>query len=238
MNSIATEKGSLDKSHSCINTNDDEGSLGDSVGEGSNFSSGHDLTVGELEPCIRLSAVSTEPASDPLCPSLTGLAPLAHACARSLSLQNKTKHSKILMMMLQPPFTKHLLCMPGAVLFPLKPLEPGAPRSRDRQEVRAAVLGEFALRARCVSQYCVRNNPKLSADFSNTHLSLTHESVGQVQLRWAWLPAPGFTLPILLSQDPACSPNRFVEKVLPVAKDRNSKMAKKRCTMPPIRPRL
>ena len=203
-------------------------------------------------PVMISQLVSWSPASGSL---LSARSPLRILCAPpSLALAHLHMHmhtlslslckikpniQKIRMMMLQPPFTKHLLCMPGAVLFPLKPLQPGAPGSRDRPEVGAAVLGEFALRARFVSQCCcVRNNPKLSADFGNTHLSVTHESVGQVQLRRAWLPAPGFTLPILLSQDPACRPNRFVEKVLPVAKDRNSKMAKKRCTMPPIRPRL
>ena len=45
--------------------------LGGSVGWASNIGSGHDLTVCEFEPCIRLSAVSTELASDPLSPSLS-----------------------------------------------------------------------------------------------------------------------------------------------------------------------
>ena len=39
------------------------GHMGGSVGEVSNFSSGHDLTVLEFKPCIKLSAVSTELAS-------------------------------------------------------------------------------------------------------------------------------------------------------------------------------
>ena len=34
------------------------------------FSSGHDLTVHKIEPCIRLHADSTEPAWDSLSPSL------------------------------------------------------------------------------------------------------------------------------------------------------------------------
>ena len=38
-----------------------EGHLGGSVGQASDFGSGHDLTVCEFKPCIRLSAVSTEP---------------------------------------------------------------------------------------------------------------------------------------------------------------------------------
>ena len=40
--------------------------LGGSVGLVTNFSSGHDLTVREFEPYMGLSAVSTEPTSDPL----------------------------------------------------------------------------------------------------------------------------------------------------------------------------
>ena len=47
-----------------------KGRLGGSVGGVSNFGSGHDLTVCELKPDIRLAAVSTEPALDPLSPSL------------------------------------------------------------------------------------------------------------------------------------------------------------------------
>ena len=38
---------------------------------GSNFGSGHDVTTQEFEPRIGLSAVSTEPASGPLSPSLS-----------------------------------------------------------------------------------------------------------------------------------------------------------------------
>ena len=50
--------------------------------------SDHDLTVPEIEPCIRLSALGTEPALDPLSPSL----PLSPAHALSLSLKiNKLK---------------------------------------------------------------------------------------------------------------------------------------------------
>ena len=49
------------------------------------FGSGHSLMVHEFEPCIRLSAVSVEPALDPLypsvCPSLT--------YAQTLFLKNK-----------------------------------------------------------------------------------------------------------------------------------------------------
>ena len=36
------------------------------------FSSGHDLTVGEFEPHAGLTAVSADPASDPLSPVLSG----------------------------------------------------------------------------------------------------------------------------------------------------------------------
>ena len=49
----------------------------------SDFGSGHDLTVLEFEPRVRLSAVSTEPSLDPLSPSLSAPPPLA------LSLKNK-----------------------------------------------------------------------------------------------------------------------------------------------------
>ena len=63
----------------------------------SNFDSGHDLTVCEFEPHIRLSAVSTEPTLDPsflgrkfcppsLCPSLPC------ACSLSVSLSRKEQH--------------------------------------------------------------------------------------------------------------------------------------------------
>ena len=47
--------------------------LGGSIRYASGFSSGDDLTVHEFEPCIRLTAVSTRPASDPLSPSLSAL---------------------------------------------------------------------------------------------------------------------------------------------------------------------
>ena len=49
----------------------------------SDFGSGHDLTVHEFEPCIRLYVVSTEPASEP--PSLA----LCPTPAFSLSLSQK-----------------------------------------------------------------------------------------------------------------------------------------------------
>ena len=39
------------------------------------FSSGHDLTVGEFEPCIGLRADNAEPAWDSLSPSLSSPAP-------------------------------------------------------------------------------------------------------------------------------------------------------------------
>ena len=60
------------------------GRLGGSVSLASNFSSGHDLTVHEFEPCIGLAAVSTEPASDPLSPFS-----LPHPRSRCLSHTNK-----------------------------------------------------------------------------------------------------------------------------------------------------
>ena len=47
------------------------------------FSSGHDLTVYELEPCVGLGAEGTEPAWDSLSPSLL---PLPLPCSTSLCL--------------------------------------------------------------------------------------------------------------------------------------------------------
>ena len=48
---------------------DFEGLLGGSVSRASKFVSGHDLRVAEFEPIIRLTAVSPEPAWDPLPPT-------------------------------------------------------------------------------------------------------------------------------------------------------------------------
>ena len=52
----------------------------------SDFSSGHDLGVRELAPCIGLAAVSAEPALGPL--SSFSLH-LPHLCVRTLSLKTK-----------------------------------------------------------------------------------------------------------------------------------------------------
>ena len=52
------------------------GRLGGSVGQASDFSSGHDLTVREFEPHVRLCADSAEPTSDPLSSSLSAPPPL------------------------------------------------------------------------------------------------------------------------------------------------------------------
>ena len=46
------------------------GHVGGSVGWASDFGSGHDLKVPEFKSHIRFTAVSAEPASDPLSPSL------------------------------------------------------------------------------------------------------------------------------------------------------------------------
>ena len=64
-----------------------EGHLCGLVGRAANFSSGHDLRVCEFEPRIGLSAVSTEPAWDPLSPSHYP----SPACALSKINKNKTK---------------------------------------------------------------------------------------------------------------------------------------------------
>ena len=63
-----------------------QGHVGGSVGWASDFGSGHNLMVLEFEPRIRLCAVSSQPASDPLSPSLSLSAlPTPHI----LSLKNK-----------------------------------------------------------------------------------------------------------------------------------------------------
>ena len=54
----------------------------------SDFGSGHGLAVREFEPHVRLSAVSTEPALDPLAPSLS-VPPLLFSLSLSLSKINK-----------------------------------------------------------------------------------------------------------------------------------------------------
>ena len=59
------------------------------------FSSGHDLTVHEFEPHIGLSAVSTEPPSDPLSLSLSATSLLM------LSLSQKETFKKLLVLSVQ-----------------------------------------------------------------------------------------------------------------------------------------
>ena len=65
------------------------GGLGGSVGWASNFSSGHDVTVREFEPCIGLCVdrQSLERASDSVSPSLSAF-PWLVLCL-SFSLKNK-----------------------------------------------------------------------------------------------------------------------------------------------------
>ena len=67
-----------------------EGHLDGSVGEASNFGSGHHLTIHEFQPHIKLYGVSVEPASDPLSPSLSVPPPLT----LFLSLSKLNKHYK------------------------------------------------------------------------------------------------------------------------------------------------
>ena len=64
------------------------GRLGGSVGEAANFGSVHDLTVCGFEPGIGFCADSSEPASDPVSPSLSLPLP-THALSLSLSKMNK-----------------------------------------------------------------------------------------------------------------------------------------------------
>ena len=70
------------------------GRLGGSVSSVSSFSSGHDLTTRELEPCIGFCADSSEPgaASDSVTPSLS--LPLPNSCSVSVSL-SKINNKKI-----------------------------------------------------------------------------------------------------------------------------------------------
>ena len=63
------------------------GPLGSSVGWTSEVDSSHDLPALEFEPHIGLSAISTEPTSDPLSPSLS--APPLLALSLSLSLSDR-----------------------------------------------------------------------------------------------------------------------------------------------------
>ena len=64
---------------------DTERCLSGSVGQVSDFGSGHDLTVHEFKPQIGLSVVSTDLASDPLFPSLSAPPPLVLSLSLSLS---------------------------------------------------------------------------------------------------------------------------------------------------------
>ena len=62
--------------------NKTKGHLGGSVSWASDFHSGHDLMVHMLKPHIGLTAVSTEPAWDPLFPSLFAPLPLTHCISK------------------------------------------------------------------------------------------------------------------------------------------------------------
>ena len=69
-----------------------EGRLVGSVSRASDFGSGHDLAVHEFDPTSgSLTALSTEPTSDPLSPSRC----LSPTCALSLSLSVSLSPSKI-----------------------------------------------------------------------------------------------------------------------------------------------
>ena len=70
------------------------GGEGRSVGQVSDFGSGHDLKVCEFEPRVGLSAVSAKPALDPLSPSLSLCPSPAHALSLSLPLKNKIKQNE------------------------------------------------------------------------------------------------------------------------------------------------
>ena len=62
----------------------------------SDFSSGHDLTVCEFEPCVRLCVDSSEPepASGSVSPSLSAPPPLALSVCLSLSQKETLKKER------------------------------------------------------------------------------------------------------------------------------------------------
>ena len=68
-----------------------QGRLGGSVGDTTDFGSGHGLTVGEFEPHVRLCADSSEPGAclDSVSPSLSLCPSPVHALCLSVSLKNK-----------------------------------------------------------------------------------------------------------------------------------------------------
>ena len=69
------------------------GRLGGSVGEASNFGSGHDLAVRGFEPRVGPCADSSEPgARFGVCVSLSLCPPPTHALSVSLSLSKMNKH--------------------------------------------------------------------------------------------------------------------------------------------------
>ena len=59
------------------------------------FSSGHDLTVHEFEPCVRLSTGGAEPAWDPLSLPVCLSVSLPLPCSLSLSLSVSLKINKL-----------------------------------------------------------------------------------------------------------------------------------------------
>ena len=69
-----------------------------------NFSSGHDLTVCGFAR-IRVPAVSAEPSSDPLSPSLSASPLFVHVLSLSLSLKNKHFFKKVGSQLLGKPPT-------------------------------------------------------------------------------------------------------------------------------------
>ena len=66
-----------------------EGHPGGSVSWASDFGSGHDLVVHEFEPHLGLAALGTEPASDPLSPSLSAPPPPAFSPRYIKTLKKK-----------------------------------------------------------------------------------------------------------------------------------------------------
>ena len=74
----------------------------------SKFRSGRDLTVPEFEPCIWLSAVSAEPALDPLSSSLSAPPPLTlclknNKCISVFLKKEGTNPINTLVLHFQPP---------------------------------------------------------------------------------------------------------------------------------------
>ena len=87
--------GFIHKPQRALNLSKNDGA-GGSAGEAPDFGSGHGLLVCGIESCIELFAVGTEPASDPLSPSLSAPPLLVHShmhvlCLSKINIKKKEK---------------------------------------------------------------------------------------------------------------------------------------------------